>query len=457
MNRFPGTRTLCGVALAWAALLLGGCGGGGDDAPGPSTETLAAAAAEAQTVRSDLAQPQGEPAAAVASGRMRALAAAGGAREGDPAAVEVGNELFHDPRLSASGRMSCGTCHVQGFGHADAPGTGLPLGGANLDLSGMRSSQTARYLNLAPPFRLAADGTPSGGFLWDGRADNRFEQVFHGGPFFNPVEMALPGSAAQPQALTDRVRSAAYWPALQALYVQAPDLISTAQKLFEQVAVLLEIYQRDDGDYNLFDSRFDAVRARAARFTLSELRGWAIFSDPARGNCTHCHAARLDEASPLFTNFGYAALGVPRNHAGPRNLDPAYFDLGLCARAQGGAAASEVKLIRRSRYCGLFKTPTLRNITRTAPYFHNGAIATLEDAVLFHFQRDSHPAKWYRKADGSADQPYNDLPRHFWGNLAAGKPFDGSWQPGARDLADLIAFLKTLDDSDQSLPLPTRR
>jgi cytochrome c peroxidase len=151
---------------------------------------------------------------------------------------------------------------------------------------------------------------------------------------------------------------------------------------------------------------------------------------------------------------------VPRNHEGPKNADPGFFDLGLCARQKASTNPVDDSAIRKARYCGLFKTPTLRNVERTAPYFHNASIATLEDAVRFHFERDRLPAKWYRKADGSPDQAYNDLPQRYNGNLARGKPFNGSWQPSDADVADLMAFLRTLNDADQTEPLvpaPLRR
>ena len=106
------------------------------------------------------------------------------------------------------------------------------------------------------------------------------------------------------------------------------------------------------------------------------------------------------------------------------------------------------------RYCGLFKTPTLRNVERTAPYFHNASVASLENAVRFHFERDTQPSKWYKKNDGSLDQRYNDLPWYYQGNLARGKPFDGFYRPSNQDIADLLAFLKTLNDADQTEPLP---
>lgn len=465
-----GLRTPRLLVLSVSLALLAACGGGADEAESSESagQKVALGVAPAATAMEASQDAQREPADEVlldASGRLAVHGAVNRTRPAEPpnlannpAAVEVGEFLFKDTRLSASGRMSCASCHAETFGHADAPGTRLPLGGKNLDQAGHRSSMTARYLNLTPPFRFRADGTPKGGFLWDGRADDRFEQVFHGGPFFNAVEMALPGSALEPSAVTDRVRSAPYWPALQALYGNQPGLIDSDKKLFEQISILLEVYQRDDDDYNLFDSKYDQVQAGTASFTAAEARGFAIFKDSNRGNCLSCHstAPRGDRASRLFTNFGYAALGVPRNHEVPASADARHFDLGLCAREKASTQAGSDELVRQARYCGLFKTPTLRNVERTAPYFHNASISSLEDAVRFHFERDSNPQRWYRKADGSPDRAYNDLPRRYHGNLATGRPFSGQYRASDRDIADVVAFLKTLNDADQTEPLPRR-
>lgn len=402
----------------------------------------AVVASEDPTVASDLAQPDGTPETpelSVDGARsMSALAAPG--RGGDPKRADkekVGDALFHDPRLSASGKMACASCHVSAHGHADAPGTRLPLGGPDLNLAGMRSSPSTRYQNQTPPFRLRFLGVPSGGFLWDGRADTRAAQAR--GPFFNPVEMALPGDPKNPKALTDLVRSAPYFADIQSIYPSAE--INTDAGLFDKVVEMIEIYQNDDPDYNQYSSKFDKVVAGQDQFTPQEQRGWDLFRDRRRGNCASCHTA--SGARPLFTNFGYAALGVPRNAEGPKNADPAFFDLGLCARDKPHDTG-----VHRARYCGLFKTPSLRNVARTAPYFHNAAMASLDDAVRFHFERDTAAQRWYVKADGSPDTVYNDLPHRYWGNLAQGRPFNGHYQPSDADVADLVAFLGTLNDND---------
>lgn len=359
--------------------------------------------------------------------------------------VAVGEFLFKDEGLSLSGRQSCATCHDEHYGHADASGVHLPLGGGALELAGKRSSPTTRYLNKNPAFRIDPDGNAWGGFNWDGRADSRALQG--GDPFFVPVEMALPGDASAPQALLERVRAAAYYPQLRAFY--AADDLSDDRVLFTRITQALEVYQRDDVDYNLFDSRFDAVLSGAATLSAEERHGLAIFNDPARGNCASCHESSAPDGKPVFTDFGFRALGVPRNPRVPENIaDSGHHDLGLCASGREVPAG-----VADPRYCGMFKTPTLRNVARTAPYFHNAAVATLEEAVLFHFTRESDPARWY----GSRTARYNDLPEQYHGNVVQGKPFDGSWQPTPAELAALIAFLRTLDDADQTAPLLAER
>lgn len=363
----------------------------------------------------------------------------------DPA-VDAGEFLFKDVNLSASKQMACVTCHAENAGHADAAGTALPMGGPSLLTAGMRSSPTVRYLNTNGAFSIDNAGVPRGGFTWDGRADSRKEQA--GAPFFEHQEMALAGSVDEPGALTALVRAASYFPLIQNLF--KPNDINTDAKLFDKITTLLSLYQRDDADYNLFDSRYDQYLNQAATLSPAEMRGMALFKDVNRGNCASCHSA--DGPKPLFTNFGYAALAAPRNHAGPLNVDPAYFDLGLCMRERAKNPSRKLAA-SDARYCGMFKTPTLRNIDRTAPYFHNASVTTLEAAVRFHFERDTQPAKYYRQSNGAADRAYNDMPAQHLPNIARGKPFNGSYTPTDSEINDLVAFLKTLTDADQVGPV----
>lgn len=402
--------------------MLAGCGGGNENAASSTKLVKSVSVAEE-------ALPPGVTAPAKDEPTTEMLVAAG-------------EHLFKDPNLSASKKMACASCHAENAGHADKLGTKLPLGGPLLTTAGMPSSPTVRYLNENTAFSIDKQGLPSGGFTWDGRADSRKEQA--GSPFFEHQEMALPGSMSDPKALTALVRAADYYGDIQKLY-KAKD-IDTDAKLFDKITTLIETYQREDKDYNRFDSRYDMWLQNKGALTPARLRGMALFKDTNRGNCISCHSAQGEKQ--LFTNFGYASLAAPRNHEEPKNADASYFDLGLCMRER---ATSEKKkqAAADTRYCGMFKTPTLRNIDRTAPYFHNASVPTLEAAVRFHFERDTQPSKYYRRADGTADRAYNDLPAQHLANVAKGKPFDGSYSPTDSEIGDLLAFLKTLNDADQ--------
>lgn len=357
---------------------------------------------------------------------------------------ELGRKLFKDETLSASGKMACASCHAEGFGHADKPGTHLPLGGAHLNVSGNRSTPTNRYLNTNAALSIDKLGNVRGGFTWDGRADNLMDQAKE--PFFVSVEMAVAGSMEKPDDLLTLIRKADYYPRLQKVY--ANDDLSDNKVLFDRVAKAIEFYQREDKDYNQFDSRYDKHLAGLTELTAQEKRGLEIFNSPNMGNCATCHQSSSAENKPVFTDFMFRALAVPRNPKTPGNVaDAKFYDLGLCKSDR-----SHPKEIKNDRYCGMFKTPTLRNIECTAPYFHNSAMASLEEAVRFHFTRDTQAATWY----GSVKNRYNDLPAKHHINVAQGKPFDGSWQPTEADMTALIAFLKTLNDDDQKEELTVK-
>lgn len=185
----------------------------------------------------------------------------------------------------------------------------------------------------------------------------------------------------------------------------------------------------------------------AARFqpTDREKRGLALFSAKDKGNCASCHpdAVRKGEF-PQFTDFGFNAIGVPRNPGIPANKDPAFFDLGLCGPLRTDLAAHK-------EYCGQFRVPTLRNVALKRVFFHNGVLHTLEDVLLFYTTRDTSPGRWYARSGGRVEA-FDNLPPGYRGNVNREPPFGG--RPGAApalcatEIGDVIAFLKTLTDAD---------
>jgi cytochrome c peroxidase len=386
-----------GSFILTLAFAMAGCGGGGD------TSSTASALSTAQPTRA--------------------------------ARVAVGDKLFNDAALSAGGSQACATCHVADRGHADAAGVFLPLGGTHLDLQGLRSSPSLNYLDGNGAFSIDAQGRAVGGFTWDGRADTRAAQTL--GPLLAANEMAH----ADTSSVVRSVRALAYFGELQSAFSLATD--ATDVQVLQAVQQALSDYQSGDTDFHPYTSKFDHVQQGSASFTVQEARGLALFNDPRRGACAGCHSSNAGAGQPAaaFTNFGYFALGVPRNIS-TATADPTFFDMGLCGPLR-------TDLANRTELCGMFKVPTLRNVALTAPYFHNGAVATLEEAVTFYATRDIDPARWYPSVEGVV-QRFNDLPVAYRGNVTQRPPF--GLQPGAapqlspQDVADIVAFLRTLSD-----------
>lgn len=392
-------------SLAWVAgvfgaellaALLGGCGGGGSSAGQASMPTATALSAQAA----------------------------------------LGEKIFADVSLSASGRQACASCHSPESAHAPVNSLSVQLGGALLDRQGRRQAPSIDYLAFNTAFFFAADGTPTGGFFWDGRAPSLLAQA--GEPFLNPFEMA---NASSTEVIA-RLSNASYAADFKAAF--GADIFTRPDDAMQRVKLALSQYQKEDADFRAFSSKYDAFLRGSATLSDQEMRGLSLFNNPAKGNCIGCHPSgkAADGSFPMFTDFTYDALGVPRNPAIARNDDPGYYDLGLCERAD---------LTARTELCGAFKVPSLRNVAKRHAFFHNGRFATLKDAITFYVQRDTHPEKWYPlNADGSV-RKFDDLPLRFHANVnVAEVPYNRRLgeAPALSDaeVDDVIVFLKTLND-----------
>lgn len=376
-----------------------------------------------------------------------ALSACGGggntAQEASVPAVQplsaqaaLGEKIFNDVTLSGSGRQSCASCHDASQAHAPANSLAVQLGGVLMDQQGRRTAPSINYLSFNTPFFFAADGTPTGGFFWDGRAATMQHQA--AAPFVNAFEMAN----ADVAAVVARLAKASY--AAEFKRVFGDDILSRPDDAMDRMTLALAQYQKEDGDFRPFSSKYDEFLRGKTALSEQELRGLALFNSPGKGNCQACHpsAKSADGSFPLFTDFSYDNLGVPRNPVIQRNADPAYFDLGLCERAE---------LVSRTDLCGAFKVPSLRNVAKRQAFFHNGRFTTLKEALTFYVQRDTNPEKWYpRNADGSV-RKFDDLPAAFKGNVNTTEvPYDR--KPGDApaltdaEIDDVVAFLRTLND-----------
>lgn len=362
------------------------------------------------------------------------------------ARAALGKRIFFDASLSASGRLSCASCHSPQHAYGPPNGLAVQLGGADLRLAGTRAVPSLRYLSFTPLFSRhfytpasedSEDEGPAGGFTRDGAAASLQQQAAI--PLLHANEMANPDAAA----VVAELRHGAYAATFQRVFGAA--IFSHPAQAFKDIGLALEAFQTEDASFHPYTSKFDAVMSGHARLTLQEMRGYALFNNPRKGNCAKCH---VDTPGPggrpaAFTDYAFAALGVPRNPEIPANRDPGYFDLGLCGPYRHD-------LERETRYCGMFKTPTLRNVATRTVFFHNGRFHRLEDVLHFYVERDTKPQAWYPTVAGKL-AVFDDLPPAYRRNVDHGDaPMDRSL--GGRpaldeaEIRDLIAFLKTLND-----------
>jgi cytochrome c peroxidase len=215
------------------------------------------------------------------------------------------------------------------------------------------------------------------------------------------------------------------------------------------MAFALQQFQNASPEFHPFDSKYDRFLAGTSALDTAELRGLALFNNPAKGNCAACHASAkgADGAAPLFTDFSFDNLGVPRNAAIPATADAGYFDLGICG-------PDRTDLSDRAELCGAFKVPTLRNVATRKVFFHNGRFNNLRDVLRFYVRRDTNPEEWYPLAADGTIQKFNDVPAAYRRNVNTTEaPYNR--QPGMapalsdEEIDDVIKFLGTLIDGYQ--------
>jgi len=359
--------------------------------------------------------------------------------------ARAGRALFFDASLSASGKMACATCHDPR--HAFGPPDDSPVqrGGSDGRQFGVRAVPSLMYAQNIPPFTEhyfddegddSIDQGPAGGRTWDGRAQSAHGQARL--PLFSPFEMAN----ANADAVVAKVRRASY--AAQFRKTFGDNVFADEARAFKAVLMALETFQQNPADFYPYSSKYDAWLRHQTSLNEDELRGLALFNDPAKGNCARCHPSGMRSgAFPQFTDFGYAAVGAPRNKAIPANADPNYHDLGLCGPLR-------TDLADRKEYCGMFRTPSLRNVATRRVFFHNGVLHRLEEVVRFYAERDTEPQKWYSTGADRAVVKFDDLPVRYQGNVDVQAPFDRQRGDSAAlseaDIKDIVVFLNTLTD-----------
>ncbi len=361
----------------------------------------------------------------------------------------LGQKMFFDASLSASGKVACATCHSPAFAFGPPNGSAVQFGGADLRQPGLRAVPGLTYLQTTPPFTPhyyesdedgdeSIDNGPTGGLTWDGRVSQVREQAKL--PLLSDFEMGH-SSAADVVA---RARAAGDLAELQR--ITHDDRLATDDgAAFDAIGFAFEVFLEDPRTFDPYTSKYDAYLRHQVALSEPEARGLALFNDPEKGNCASCHISKVSPMGvlPALTDHGMIALGAPRNPAIPANEDPAYFDLGLC-----GPLRTDYQ--DTADYCGRFKTPSLRNVALRKVFMHNGVFHSLRDTVAFYVERDTRPENWYPVGADGVVEKYNDLPPRYRGNVNDDPPFGP--QPGNKpvlsdaEIDDVVAFLNTLTD-----------
>ena len=308
------------------------------------------------------------------------------------AKIELGRQLYFDPRLSADATVSCASCHHPDQGYSAHTKTGV----------GMRGQQGGRN---SP---VAFNRILSGAQFWDGRADSLEAQAV--GPIANPIEMGfthegvvkrlgeMPVYRRQFEKIfgevsIDRVGQAIA--AFERAIVTSP----SPYDYNEQLRPFAALDAEDIADDKDLAASFAAAQAAAAAHPMSEeaKRGREIFFSE-KGNCTACHVG-ANLADEKYHNIGI----------GMESAEP---DLGRFV------------VTKDPKDTGAFKTPTVRNVALNPPYMHDGSVATLEEVV-----------EWYDKG-GHPNANLSDKIRPL--------------KLSAQEKADLVEFMKACTG-----PLPT--
>jgi cytochrome c peroxidase len=387
---------------------------------------------------------------------------------------QLGKSIFSDDHLSINQNEACAVCHGPDAGWTGPDPTinahGAVYEGSIPGRFGNRKPPSAAYATQSPILYQDKKGTWIGGNFWDGRATGQklgnpaADQAQ--GPFLNPKEQGLPDSACVVYRVCNPVVPADYpvsfeavwgtgaceiaWPTdVEAVCATEGTTVALSDEdrlksdmAYDRIALSIASYEGSP-EVNAFTSKFDYSRMGMAKLTQQERIGFALFQ--GKGKCMRCHVSNGQD--PLFTDYTYDNLGVPRNPENPATVaDPNYVDPGL-----GGylASAGYPETVVTAEL-GKMKVPTLRNVDlRPYPefvkaYSHNGYFKSLEGIVHFYNTRDvldTCPGDYTEAEALAADcWPAPEEPA----NVNTAELGDLGLTPDEE--AAIVAFLKTLSD-----------
>lgn len=394
----------------------------------------------------------------ILSGFVSAIVDAAAATQPLTPVQKLGKRLYRDKNLSLNRDQACASCHSltpvrlkEPLPALPAPGfvdpanvrNGTPVSKGSVDgARGTLNAPSAGYAAFSPFFHWdSVEGLYVGGQFWNGRAATLAVQAQ--GPFLNSAEMAMPSRWAVVTRLQENADYVAAFKHLFGLDLQAIPAYQQnqpeppgVQESYNAMAEAIGAFEKSRV-FNKFNSKFDFVLAGMTAFTPVEARGLQLFNNKAQ--CSACHVSETGIAPdgsvfpPLFTDFTFDNLGLPRNVNIPHNPDP---DKGL------GGRADIVKRDPNGEQVGKHKVMSLRNIALTPPYGHNGVFKTLEQIVHFYNARDTL-GKVPDNNDpgfGISGWPEPEIPQNVNTDEL------GDLQLSAAEEAALVAFLKTLSD-----------
>lgn len=399
---------------------------------------------------------------------------------------KLGELLYRDKNLSINRNQSCASCHgdqpsireISGVTFSAATGfvdpenvvSNTPVSrGSVPGKTGGLNAPSAAYAAFSPIFHWNSDEELYvGGQFWNGRAKDLQAQA--AGPFLNPGEMGIPNrwafvarlkenpeyqrlfdevfginleqipdyqsaaSNAEPEGMAAASAAEIFAAVADDEYNAEPEGVAA---VYDAAAQAVSEYERSPR-FNKFNSKFDFWLAGKTQLSSNELHGMNLFNNKA--GCAACHPSEPSgfdrqghPVPPMFTDFTYDNIGLPRNTLIPGNPEP---DLGLGGRADIASAwpSGEQK--------GKHKVPTLRNVAVTAPYGHNGVFKTLEEIVHFYNTRDvlGDVESVTHTNFGISGWPVPEVPENVnqeeLGNLGL----------TAEEETAVVAFMKTLTD-----------
>lgn len=276
--------------------------------------------------------------------------------------IALGKQLFNDPHLSADGTVRCASCHMPEKGYTDGRRVAVGVKG----LTGTRNT----------PSLMTLEEAHETSFFWDGRRSTLDQAVLD--PLTNPVEMGLHNQA---ELLQHVQQDSAYVSAFAQAFPEAEPAISS-----EHIAAVVVDYVRS---LRSPESAYDRYALHNDQTALDQraLLGLAIFK--GKGHCAECH--RLEGTPAMLTDHAYHRTGVGLDAitANLPSLTEGVIKRSLQGGAIGNRIATHADEAQLGRFnvtldpadIGLFRTPSLRDVSHTAPYMHDGSVATLDDAI----------------------------------------------------------------------------